>query len=93
MNHPNPRAPWVRIRQICLAAAQLEPAVQALQNALGLQVAYRDPAVGKYGLENAVLPIGPGRDQILQRIRRTESGFQVEEIEPVSFVPLLNGVV
>ena len=61
MNHPNPRAPWVRIRQICLAAAQLEPAVQALQNALGLQVAYRDPAVGKYGLENAVLPIGPGQ--------------------------------
>lgn len=40
-----------------------------------------------------ILPLGPGRDQVLQRIRRTESGFQVEEIEPVSFVPLLTGVV
>jgi protein-L-isoaspartate(D-aspartate) O-methyltransferase len=40
-----------------------------------------------------VLPIGPGRDQVLQRVQRTETGFQVEEIEPVSFVPLLSGVV
>jgi len=39
-----------------------------------------------------VLPLGPGRDQILQRIQRTETGFVVEEIEPVSFVPLLSGV-
>ncbi|ARU03604.1 hypothetical protein CCO03_01900 [Comamonas serinivorans] len=61
MNTSSSRAPWTRIRQICLAAPQLEPAVQALQRTLGLQVAYRDPAVGKYGLENAVLPIGPGQ--------------------------------
>jgi protein-L-isoaspartate(D-aspartate) O-methyltransferase len=40
-----------------------------------------------------VLPVGDGRDQILQRITRTESGFDVEELEPVVFVPLLGGLV
>jgi protein-L-isoaspartate(D-aspartate) O-methyltransferase len=40
-----------------------------------------------------VLPLGSGRDQVLQRITRTESGFEVESIEPVSFVPLVPGVV
>jgi protein-L-isoaspartate(D-aspartate) O-methyltransferase len=40
-----------------------------------------------------VIPLGSGRDQILQRITRTESGFQIESIEPVSFVPLVSGIV
>jgi protein-L-isoaspartate(D-aspartate) O-methyltransferase len=40
-----------------------------------------------------ILPLGGGRDQILQRIRRTETGFEVESIEPVSFVPLVSGVL
>ena len=40
-----------------------------------------------------VLPLGDGRDQILQRITRTEAGFEVEDLEPVVFVPLLAGVV
>ena len=39
-----------------------------------------------------VIPIGDGRDQILQRITRTETGNQIENIEPVIFVPLLAGV-
>lgn len=40
-----------------------------------------------------IVPLGAGREQILQRITRTESGFQVESIEPVSFVPLVPGIV
>jgi len=40
-----------------------------------------------------VLPVGDGRDQFLQRITRTESSFEVEELEPVIFVPLLGGLV
>ncbi|NJD08012.1 MAG: protein-L-isoaspartate(D-aspartate) O-methyltransferase [Methylococcaceae bacterium] len=40
-----------------------------------------------------VMPVGDGRDQILQRITRTESSFEVEELEPVIFVPLLGGLV
>lgn len=39
-----------------------------------------------------VIPVGQGRTQVLQRITRTEVGFEVEEIEPVNFVPFLPGV-
>lgn len=40
-----------------------------------------------------VIPVGDGRDQMLQRVTRTESGYEVEDVEPVVFVPLLGGVV
>lgn len=40
-----------------------------------------------------VIPIGDGRDQVLQRVTRTDNGFEVESIEPVNFVPLLFGVI
>ncbi len=40
-----------------------------------------------------VIPVGDGREQTLRRVTRTEIGFQVEDIEPVVFVPLLSGMV
>ncbi|BBL74951.1 protein-L-isoaspartate(D-aspartate) O-methyltransferase [Methylomagnum ishizawai] len=40
-----------------------------------------------------VIPVGDGRAQVLKRVVRTEVGYQVEEVEPVVFVPLLPGVV
>jgi protein-L-isoaspartate(D-aspartate) O-methyltransferase len=40
-----------------------------------------------------VLPVGDGREQVLTRVIRTEVGYEVEEIEPVVFVPMLSGVV
>jgi hypothetical protein len=51
-------AEYLRLRQICLAAAALEPAVRAIEQVLGLAVCYRDPNVARFGLENAVFPIG-----------------------------------
>ena len=39
-----------------------------------------------------VIPVGDGRSQTLQRITRTETGNQVENISSVVFVPLLAGV-
>ena len=48
---------YVRLRQICLVARQLEPAVSDIAAILGLRVCYRDGNVAKYGLENALLPI------------------------------------
>ena len=39
-----------------------------------------------------IIPVGDGRTQTLQRIIRTETGNQVENILPVVFVPLLTGV-
>ncbi len=39
-----------------------------------------------------VIPVGEGRSQTLQRISHTESGFRVESIAPVTFVPLVAGM-
>lgn len=38
-----------------------------------------------------VMPVGPDGRQVLQRVTRTESAFEVETFEPVSFVPFLPG--
>lgn len=38
-----------------------------------------------------VIPIGNGSSQRLQRITRTENGYEVEKLEPVVFVPFLSG--
>ena len=46
------------MRQICLVARHLAPVVEELRAVLGLEVCHRDPGVGKYGLENALFPIG-----------------------------------
>jgi protein-L-isoaspartate(D-aspartate) O-methyltransferase len=39
-----------------------------------------------------VLPIGRGANQVLVRLVRTDSGYDHEILEPVTFVPLLGGV-
>ena len=51
-------APYLRFRQVCLVAPALEPVADDLSFILGLDVCFRDPAVGKYGLENALFAIG-----------------------------------
>lgn len=38
-----------------------------------------------------VIPIGKGGRQELQRVIRTNDGFEIEELEPVTFVPFLPG--
>ncbi len=38
-----------------------------------------------------VIPIGKGGSQRLQRVTRTEDGYEVEKLEPVVFVPFLSG--
>jgi protein-L-isoaspartate(D-aspartate) O-methyltransferase len=38
-----------------------------------------------------IIPIGRGGRQELQRVLRTPSGYEVEELEPVTFVPFLAG--
>jgi hypothetical protein len=51
-------AGYLRLRQICLVAAQLEPQLAALADILGLALCYRDGNVARYGLVNGLLPIG-----------------------------------
>jgi hypothetical protein len=48
---------YLRLRQICLVAPHLEPLVGDIAGIMGLGVCYRDGNVGKYGLENALLPV------------------------------------
>jgi len=48
----------LRLRQICLVAPALEPAVDAIGAILGLRVCHRDPSVEKYGLVNALFVCG-----------------------------------
>ena len=49
--------PYLRLRQICLVAPRLEPAISDIAAIMGLNVCYRDGNVAKYGLENALLPV------------------------------------
>jgi hypothetical protein len=61
----------LRLRQICLVAPQLAPVVSAIEAVLGLPVCHRDPAVAKYGLENALFACG---HQFLEVVAPTRDG-------------------
>ena len=50
-------ADYIRLRQICLVAPQLEPVIADISAIMGLSVCYRDGNVAKYGLVNALLPV------------------------------------
>jgi hypothetical protein len=48
----------MRLRQVALVARDLDSVVADLCAVLGVEVAYRDPGVGEFGLRNAVMAIG-----------------------------------
>ncbi len=48
----------LRLRQICLVAPHLGPSVSTICTVLGTMVSHVDPNVEKYGLVNALMPIG-----------------------------------
>jgi hypothetical protein len=60
---------YLRLRQICLVAPALEPAVRCFEQVFGLAVCYRDPNVATYGLENAVFPLGTSFLEIVSPTR------------------------
>jgi Glyoxalase-like domain len=53
--------PYLRLRQICLVAPHLEASSALIRSLLGVEECHRDAGVAKYGLENALFPIGPDR--------------------------------
>jgi Glyoxalase-like domain len=61
----------MRLRQIALVARRLEPVVEDLCTVLGVQVGFRDPGVGAFGLENAVIPVG---DTFLEVVSPVQEG-------------------
>src|SRR5882757_4988031 len=48
----------MRLRQIALVGGDLAAAEADIRAVLGLDYAYDDPGVGKFGLKNAVFPVG-----------------------------------
>jgi hypothetical protein len=63
----------MRLRQIALVARDLEPVVRDLHAVLGLGVAFRDPAVGVFGLINAVMPVGGEFLEVVQPVKADAS--------------------
>jgi len=61
----------VRLRQLVLAAADLDPVVEELCAFLDVEVCYRDPGVANFGLNNALMAIG---DQFLEVVSPIRDG-------------------
>jgi len=61
----------MRLRQIALVAKDLAAARADISAVLGIDYAFDDPGVGKYGLRNAVFPIG---DTFLEVVSPKEPG-------------------
>lgn len=51
-------AEYFRLRQICLVATDLPRIIADMQAIFGVKLAYQDPHVRRYGLENALFPFG-----------------------------------
>ena len=65
---------WLRLRQIALVARKLAPAIDDLRAIFGIEVAYRDPGVAAFGLENAVFPIGRQFLEVVSPVREGTAG-------------------
>lgn len=61
----------MRLRQVVLAAADITATEAAIVDAFGLSLCYRDPGVAKFGLRNAVFPVG---HQLLEVVSPVEEG-------------------
>lgn len=62
-------APYLRLRQVCLVAHDLAKTETDITQVLGLEVCHRDPNVGRYGLENFLVPIGTSFLEVVAPIR------------------------
>jgi hypothetical protein len=63
-----------RMRQICLVAHRLDTLAADFKAVLGLNVCYRDPGVGKYGLENMLMPLGSSFLEVVAPTRPGTTG-------------------
>ena len=74
-----PEGRFLRLRQICLVARELDPVVDALCAVFGVQVCHRDPEVGQFGLHNALMPFGQQFLEVVAPVREgTTAGRYLE---------------
>lgn len=72
---------WIRLRQIALVAHDLQSVVGELHDRFGVDVAFNDPAVGAFGLVNAVIPCGNQFIEVVSPTREgTAGGRQLERL-------------
>ena len=64
----------IQLRQICLVAAELEPVIVDLTDILGINRCYVDEGVGKFGLENTLMPIGRNFLEVVAPIEENTAG-------------------
>jgi hypothetical protein len=70
---------WIRLRQVALVARNLEEVLDDLNATFGLEVAYRDPGVATFGLQNAVLPVGTQFIEVVSPVQEdTAAGRQLD---------------
>lgn len=62
-------AQYLRLRQVCLVAADLAQEAARIRRELGLEECYRDVNVAKYGLENVLFPVGSSFIEIVAPTR------------------------
>jgi hypothetical protein len=67
----------LRLRQIALAARDLEGTVATLCDVLAVEVAFRDPGVALFGLANAVMPIGDDFLEVVSPARADASAARL----------------
>lgn len=63
------------IRQVALAARELDPVVEDLCAVLGTEVCFNDPGVGEFGLKNALMTVGT---QLLEVVAPKDPGSTAE---------------
>jgi hypothetical protein len=70
---------WIRLRQVALVARNLQEVLDDLNATFGLEVAYRDPGVATFGLQNAVLPVGTQFIEVVSPVQEgTAAGRQLD---------------
>lgn len=69
----------MRLRQVALAARDLEKTVEDLCAVLDLEVGFRDPGVAFFGLANAVLPVGDCFLEVVSPVRPDASAGRLIE--------------
>ena len=65
---------WLRLRQIALVAAKLQPVLDDLRSVFGLEVCHVDPGVGVFGLENSLLPVGNQFIEVVAPVEEKTAG-------------------
>lgn len=69
----------LQLRQICLVAGKLQPAIEDLIAVLGINTCYVDPAVAHFGLENTLMSVGRNFLEVVAPVQeKTAAGRYLE---------------